>query len=58
MLKYMAWSTTISIYRSNLMSVGTDFFIWLKFAIELIKIIVKIFGDDEAKQKAEQNGFV
>lgn len=38
------------------MRVGNDFWLWLKFAIELIKIILRIFGDDEDKEAANKNG--
>lgn len=36
---------------------GKDFFKWMAFAIELIKLLIRIFGDDEDRKTAEQNGF-
>lgn len=38
------------------MKVGKDFWLWLRFAIELIKLILRIFGDDEDKESAHKNG--
>lgn len=38
------------------MKLGNDIWLWLKFAIELIKIIMSIFGDDDDKKTAKENG--
>ncbi len=35
----------------------TDFFKWYTFAIAVIKLIIKVFGDDGAKTELKKNGF-
>lgn len=37
------------------MKLGSDFWPWLRFAIELIKLIIRMFGDDDDKKQAEEN---
>lgn len=50
----------VSVYHETVgdrdMRVGNDLWMWLRFAIELIKIILRIFGDDEDKEAAAKNG--
>lgn len=36
---------------------GKDFFRWFRFAIELVKIFIKIFGDDNDVDELNKNGF-
>lgn len=38
------------------MRIGNDFWMWLKFAIALIKIIFEVFGDDEDRENVKKNG--
>lgn len=36
---------------------GSDFWKILKFVIALLKLMAQIFGNDEDKKSAEENGF-
>lgn len=50
----------VSVYHEtvgdHMRIVGKDFWLWLNFAIEIIKLILRIFGDAEDKEDAKQNG--
>lgn len=35
----------------------TDFFKWYTFAIAVIKLIIKVFGDAPARDELKKNGF-
>jgi len=35
---------------------GKDTFKWFAFIVELIKIFIRIFGDDEDKNELDKNG--
>lgn len=37
------------------MHVGNDFFKWMNFIIQLIRIFIQIFGDDDEKEAANNN---
>lgn len=38
------------------MHFGRDFFLWFKFAVELFRVLVKIFGDEDDQIEANRNG--
>ena len=36
---------------------GSDFFKIIKFVIAILRLIAEIFGNDEDRRSAEENGF-
>lgn len=34
---------------------GQDFFKWFRFAVELVKLFISIFGDDNDKNELQNN---
>lgn len=40
-----------------MIDLGKDFFRWFKFAVELVKLFAKIFGDDADQEELKKNGF-
>lgn len=40
-----------------MMDLGQDFFKWFRFAIELMKLLTRIFGNDDDQKELKKNGF-
>lgn len=39
------------------MKFGKDFFLWFKAIIEIVKVLIGIFGDESDQDEAKKNGF-
>lgn len=39
------------------MKLGSDFFHWFRFFVEVVKVFAKIFGDDNDQSELKKNGF-
>lgn len=40
------------------MAFGKEFFSWFRAAIEIIKVLAKIFGDESDQEELKKNGFL
>jgi len=40
------------------MRIGNDIWLWMKFAVAIIKLIKQIFGDADDKKDVKENGKV
>lgn len=38
------------------MKLGTDFFSVFSFVVEIVKLIIRFFGDEDAKESLKNNG--
>lgn len=39
------------------MKFGSDFFLWFRFVMEIIKLATKVFGDESDQEELKKNGF-
>ena len=37
------------------MHIGSDFFLWFRFVIELVKLFISIFGNEDEKEELKNN---